>query len=77
VPFSDVAKTFDEQVLQAIDHVRAERYVSAAAVIAQLTDIDRTHLTAVLIELERRHAHNAIMALELIHAVYRRPRLLS
>jgi hypothetical protein len=77
VPFSDVAKTFDEQVLHAIDLVRAERFVSAAAVIAQMHEIERTHLSAVLIELERQHAHNAIVALELIHAVYRRPRLLS
>lgn len=74
MPFSEVAKTFDEQVSDAIDLVRAERFVSAAAVIAQMRDIERTHLSAVLEQLERRHTHNAIVALELLHDVYRRPR---
>lgn len=74
VAFSDVAKTFDEQVSDAIELVRAERFVSAAAVIAQMRDIERTHLSAVLEQLERRHTHNSIVALELLHDVYRRPR---
>ena len=78
MPFT-VARSFDDQVLHAISLVREERFVSAAVVLAQLPDVDRTHRAAVLTELERRHAHNAIAALELIQDLYRpapRPRLL-
>lgn len=76
--FTDVDQSLDEQVSYAIDLVRASRFVSAAAVLAQMRDIERTHLSAVLDQLERRHTHNAIAALELLHDVYRpaRPRLL-
>jgi hypothetical protein len=71
VPFANAAKTFDEQVLHAVDLVRERRFVRAAAAVARLPDVQYVHLSCVLTELEREHAHNAIAALELIQDLYR------
>jgi fructose-1,6-bisphosphatase len=71
VPFTDVAKTFDEQVSRAIELARAERFVPAAAAVAQIVAVERAHLAAVLDQLERGNAHNAVAALELIQDIYR------
>jgi hypothetical protein len=77
VPFSDLARSLDEQVLHAMALVSDRRFTAAAAVVALLPDVDRSHVSCVVAELEREHAHNAIAALEVIQSIYcPRPRLL-
>jgi hypothetical protein len=74
VPFTDVARSLDEQVLHAQALVSEGRLIAAAVVVAQLpSDVDRAHVSAVLTELEREHAHNAVVALELIRGIYSQP----
>ena len=74
MPFTDVARSLDEQVLHAQMLVGERRFTAAAAIVAQLpADVDRAHVSAVLTELEREHAHNAVAALELIRGIYSPP----
>lgn len=76
--FTDVARSLEEQVLHAQALVGERRFTAAAAVVALLPGVDRAHIAAVLTELEREHAHNAIEALAIIRALHSqtpRPRL--
>ena len=69
---------FGQQIHNAIGLVRTGQYIAAAFAVGRFARVNESHVSCVLTELERKHAHNAIVALELIQSIYcpaPRPRL--